>query len=91
MPPRANKTYTLACSECREITREIVNLDREDIMKKYIDILDEKFQTRQDIVEKLDNQGNLIKYLIISNIIQWLSVTGIIFYLINKAWKQTFL
>ena len=85
MPSRPNKTYITTCAECRELTREMINMDRDYFTNKFTDIIDEKFQNRQDIIQKQLTQGKLIKYLIISDVLKWVTVLGIIFYLINKA------
>ena len=51
MGTRNDKTYQNSCDECREIEREFWNEDMKHFVYLTEKMIDEKFQTRQDIIE----------------------------------------
>ena len=50
-----DKTYTPDCDECREYNREFHNQDMEVFVEKTGQMIDAKFQTRQDIIADVNS------------------------------------
>lgn len=74
-----DKIYENDCPECRTITHEFLQQDREYFIQKMNDAIDEKFQTRQDIIvqvnkiPKLERNDIIIFVILILHTI-WLAI-----------------
>ena len=88
MPPkkdksRPDKTFIMTCSECREFWAEILNQDREQLIKDFKDYIDEKLETKPLITARLKRHDKILSWIIIALCFQGMAILGIYAYILN--------